>query len=134
MAPLRSLHAHRRTEVTYNGEPSQPHQVTHQPNIKMNKTFRIEKPSSRRRAPTKADTVKAPSVLPSPAPPALTAEQLEDVLRQFDLNPRYGPFVGIDRMKRWERAEKFGLDPPPAVRKLLQSGNAIPQRYRGSLW
>ncbi len=100
----------------------------------MNTSFRAEKPLSRRRAPTKADIAKAPSGLAAPAPPALTPEQLEDVLRQFDLNPRYGPFVGTDRMERWERAERFGLDPPPAVRKLLQSGNAIPQRERGSLW
>ena len=100
----------------------------------MNSSFRAEKPLSRRRAPTKADAAKAPSVLPAPAPPALTAEQLEDVLRQFDLNPRFGPFVGIDRLERWERADKFGLEPPPAIRKLLLSGNAIPQRHRGSLW
>lgn len=95
-------------------------------------TFRAEKPISGRRIPNKATVAKAPSVVP--AQPALTPEQLEDVLRQFDLNPRYGPFVGIDRMERWERAEKFGLDPPPAIHKLLQTGNAIPQRYRGSLW
>lgn len=27
----------------------------------------------------------------------------------FDLDMRYGPFVGIDRLTRWKRAIKFGL-------------------------
>lgn len=74
--------------------------------------FYVKKHNSRRsNAAFKKDAVNAPSIAPAPVQPALTAEQLEGILRKFDLNPRFGPFVGIDRLDRWERAERFGLNP-----------------------
>jgi len=38
-----------------------------------------------------------------------------DILRVFDLTSSYGPCVGITRLQRWERAHKWGLNPPPEV-------------------
>uniref|UniRef100_A0A7N0TVA4 AAA+ ATPase domain-containing protein n=1 Tax=Kalanchoe fedtschenkoi TaxID=63787 RepID=A0A7N0TVA4_KALFE len=46
----------------------------------------------------------------------------EDVLRQFDLNMRYGPSIGMTRLDRWERAKKLGMNPPNDIESLLRSG------------
>jgi DNA polymerase delta subunit 4 len=48
----------------------------------------------------------------------------ERILRQFDLNKKYGPCVGMTRTERWRRAEELGLSPPPAVLVLLQAQGA----------
>lgn len=47
----------------------------------------------------------------------------EDVLRLFDVNPRYGPFSGVDRLMRWERALTWGLNPPEIIRRVIEGGN-----------
>uniref|UniRef100_A0A7N0TBF4 DNA polymerase delta subunit 4 n=1 Tax=Kalanchoe fedtschenkoi TaxID=63787 RepID=A0A7N0TBF4_KALFE len=46
----------------------------------------------------------------------------EDVLRQFDLNMRYGPCIGMTRLDRWERAKKLGMNPPNDIESFLRSG------------
>lgn len=38
-----------------------------------------------------------------------------DILRVFDMTSKYGPSVGISRLQRWERAKKWGLNPPTEV-------------------
>lgn len=38
-----------------------------------------------------------------------------DILRVFDLTSKYGPCVGVTRLQRWERAKKWGLNPPDEV-------------------
>lgn len=43
----------------------------------------------------------------------------ERCLRQFDLATKYGPCVGMTRLERWERAERFGLAPPKEVRDMV---------------
>eukprot|EP00171_Calliarthron_tuberculosum_P002795 IDg2795t1 len=58
----------------------------------------------------------------------VSSTQVENILRLFDLDPRYGPFVGLTRIERWNRAERFGLAPPPEVRQLLQTGGGMAQR------
>ena len=40
-------------------------------------------------------------------------------LRRFDLDMRFGPFVGIDRVTRWERAARAGLSPPLCIRDII---------------
>ncbi|RIB01512.1 DNA polymerase delta, subunit 4-domain-containing protein [Gigaspora rosea] len=45
----------------------------------------------------------------------------EKVLNEFDLNYKYGPCVGLKRLDRWERARKFGLNPPMEVKELLMT-------------
>lgn len=37
------------------------------------------------------------------------------ILRVFDMTSKYGPYVGITRLERWERAKKWGLQPPEEV-------------------
>ncbi|CAG8571789.1 8336_t:CDS:2, partial [Racocetra fulgida] len=48
-----------------------------------------------------------------------TITEAEKVLQAFDLNYKYGPCVGLKRLDRWERARKFGLNPPTEVKELL---------------
>ncbi|KAI1427969.1 DNA polymerase delta, subunit 4-domain-containing protein [Xylaria sp. FL1777] len=43
----------------------------------------------------------------------------EKILRYWDVSSQYGPCVGITRLKRWQRAEKLGLNPPPEVLAVL---------------
>lgn len=47
-----------------------------------------------------------------------TKDQLEQI-HQFDWNSRFGPHIGLSRMERWQRADRFGLDPPIEIRDLL---------------
>lgn len=119
----------------------------------MDKFVRVEKPFLQKSAPIK---VTSKSVLPSSEPPAapkleewadiastepgsvdvstLSADQIEDILRLFDLNPAYGPFVGIDRLFRWQRAEKWGLQPPTIIREIIDTKRAVARRDGGFLW
>ncbi|KAI1214457.1 DNA polymerase delta, subunit 4-domain-containing protein [Annulohypoxylon truncatum] len=48
----------------------------------------------------------------------------EKVLRYWDVSSQYGPCVGMDRTKRWMRAEKLGLNPPLEVLAVLQKEEA----------
>jgi hypothetical protein len=42
-------------------------------------------------------------------------------LIRFDYNYRYGPSRGITRLKRWERAQKYNLNPPEEIKtKILK--------------
>ncbi|CAH0041308.1 unnamed protein product [Clonostachys solani] len=43
----------------------------------------------------------------------------EKVLRYFDVSSQYGPCIGIARRKRWDRAERLGLNPPVEVLAVL---------------
>lgn len=45
-----------------------------------------------------------------------------DLLTQFDLDARYGPALHLTRLERWERARRFGLEPPVEVKRLLDGG------------
>lgn len=42
-----------------------------------------------------------------------------NILRQFDLNLRFGPSLGISRIQRWCRADDLGLQPPKDVKRML---------------
>ncbi|KAI0402344.1 DNA polymerase delta, subunit 4-domain-containing protein [Xylaria palmicola] len=43
----------------------------------------------------------------------------EKILRYWDVSSQYGPCVGINRIKRWQRADKLGLNPPIEVLAVL---------------
>ncbi|KAI1328562.1 hypothetical protein F5Y16DRAFT_368731 [Xylariaceae sp. FL0255] len=43
----------------------------------------------------------------------------EKILRYWDVSSQYGPCVGITRMKRWQRADRLGLNPPLEVLAVL---------------
>jgi len=69
----------------------------------------------------------------------LKRKLIERKLRIFDLNPRFGPFVGIKRIDRWKRAEDFKLNPPMAIWKLMQANpsaknGGVPKRDFPSIW
>ena len=55
----------------------------------------------------------------APAHVPLTKTE-EDELRAFDLDYSFGPCAGPTRLVRWERAAKFGLNPPQRVKDILQ--------------
>lgn len=119
----------------------------------MDKFVRVEKPFQQKSAPVK---LSAKPGLPSSEPPAapkleewadiasadaggvdvstLSADQIEDILRLFDLNPAYGPFVGVDRLFRWHRADKWGLQPPTIIRDIIETKRAVARRDGGFLW
>lgn len=43
----------------------------------------------------------------------------EKVLRYFDVSSHYGPCIGITRIRRWQRAQRLGLNPPIEVLAVL---------------
>ncbi|KAI9894585.1 MAG: hypothetical protein M1814_001939 [Vezdaea aestivalis] len=49
----------------------------------------------------------------------------ERILRHFDISSQYGPCIGSDRTKRWERASRLDLEPPIEVLAVLLKENAI---------
>ncbi|KAK2712088.1 hypothetical protein QYM36_010945 [Artemia franciscana] len=49
-----------------------------------------------------------------------TEEDAKRVLLEFDFNHRFGPCSGISRRDRWNRAQKFNLNPPEQVLRILQ--------------
>ena len=56
---------------------------------------------------------------------------LSDVLRVFDMTSSYGPYVGISRLSRWERAKKLGLNPPEEVSDGPSSARFSSQTWQG---
>ncbi|WVQ94442.1 hypothetical protein IAU59_001521 [Kwoniella sp. CBS 9459] len=48
-----------------------------------------------------------------------THNDIHHILRVFDMTSSYGPCVGITRLQRWERAKKWGLNPPEEIRTIL---------------
>merc|ERR1712178_265637 len=68
-------------------------------------------------------------------------DDIEEVLRTFDLDPKFGPCIGITRSERWHRASKLGLDPPSTILELLRATNSDNKdvsrnggKYTHSLW
>ncbi|KAJ8128792.1 hypothetical protein O1611_g4840 [Lasiodiplodia mahajangana] len=43
----------------------------------------------------------------------------EKILRYWDVSSQYGPCIGISRLKRWQRADRLGLNPPIEVLAVL---------------
>jgi DNA polymerase delta subunit 4 len=43
----------------------------------------------------------------------------EEELRRFDIDMKYGPCIGVTRLRRWERAAVMGLRPPPHIHDLM---------------
>lgn len=49
---------------------------------------------------------------------------IETILRDFDLTGKYGPCVGITRLERFHRAQKWGLNPPKEIGMILETQEA----------
>merc|ERR1719231_616795 len=62
----------------------------------------------------------APEVHADKSETLATDDEL-DTLRAFDLDPTFGPCVGLSRLSRWSRAARFGLGPPEGVKEILDS-------------
>ncbi|KAH3886716.1 hypothetical protein DPMN_010729 [Dreissena polymorpha] len=55
------------------------------------------------------------------------------VLKEFDLNWKYGPSMGITRLERWARAEKHGMKPSPRVKEIIEA-HPGKEEYTQCLW
>ncbi|SHO76829.1 Uncharacterized protein MSYG_1168 [Malassezia sympodialis ATCC 42132] len=51
--------------------------------------------------------------------------RVEHILRVFDLNPAYGPCMGLTRLERWHRAQEIGESPPEPVRDILETREGV---------
>ncbi|KAI8540606.1 hypothetical protein RHMOL_Rhmol09G0276100 [Rhododendron molle] len=87
----------------------------------------IAKPKGKKSSPIHSaafgsDVAQPPAVLISHASLDLTDDydDNEEMLRQFDMNMKYGPCLGMTRLARWERAHSLGLNPPKDVERLLR--------------
>ncbi|RRT64097.1 hypothetical protein BHE74_00031974 [Ensete ventricosum] len=58
----------------------------------------------------------------------------EERLRQFDMDMRYGPCIGLTRLQRWERAFSMGLHPPADLRNLLSCASGPKSPDLECLW
>ena len=47
-------------------------------------------------------------------------ETIDNELRQFDLNMKYGPVSGLSRTQRWQRAHDLNLNPPSEIKVYLE--------------
>jgi len=74
-------------------------------------------PVSATDAPAKTDVGAASAAVPSR--PVLTDAE-ESELKAFDLTMKYGPCAGLSRIARWNRAHKFGLEPPARIMEILE--------------
>mmetsp|Transcript_45964 Transcript_45964/g.107851 ORF Transcript_45964/g.107851 Transcript_45964/m.107851 type:complete len:150 (-) Transcript_45964:149-598(-) len=52
-------------------------------------------------------------------------------LETFDMCTKFGPCMSMDRLQRWNRASKLGLEPPQRIQKLLE---AFPEMVDKSIW
>lgn len=50
-----------------------------------------------------------------------TPKPEECILRDFDLNLKFGPCCEISRSARWERAKRLGLCPPEEIVSLIET-------------
>ena len=57
--------------------------------------------------------------------------RIHHILRNFDLDPSYGPCLGMTRLERWNRADNLGDDPPVEVYEILMSQEGrLKEEYR----
>lgn len=54
-----------------------------------------------------------------------------EMLKEFDLHMKFGPFIGINRSSRWARAERLDLNPPIEVKEILKKSSP---EYEKDIW
>ncbi|PWN52455.1 hypothetical protein IE53DRAFT_385101 [Violaceomyces palustris] len=52
-------------------------------------------------------------------------DRIQHMLRVFDLDPTYGPCIGMTRLERWERAHELGENPPREIYEILTTKQGI---------
>jgi DNA polymerase delta subunit 4 len=77
---------------------------------------------------------KHSSIETTPIIDQITLDNYENQLRLFDLNLKYGPIIGISRLDRWNRAERFELSPPSQVRDILLDKNIQIKNKNECIW
>ena len=55
------------------------------------------------------------------------------LLKAFDTNSTFGPIIGLSRLDRWMRAQKFGLSPPPDI-LLIINKHPDDHRFTECVW
>jgi len=53
-------------------------------------------------------------------------DEVEEILREFDMNMSYGPCLGLSRMERWQRAVGLGLNPSHQIKDILERAGGMP--------
>jgi hypothetical protein len=59
--------------------------------------------------------------------------RIQHILRVFDLDPAYGPCLGMSRLERWERAEKLGDEPPMEIKEILETREGVLELHQSVL-
>ncbi|PWZ01469.1 hypothetical protein BCV70DRAFT_210682 [Testicularia cyperi] len=72
------------------------------------------------------------------APPSKTIHidhenRVEQMLRVFDLDPSYGPCMGLSRLERWHRAHDLELNPPQEIFDILNTRQGV-QTYATNIF
>ena len=97
---------------------------TKRPAKRANSHFRVTRSTRARTDKNTSKSAERPGGLTSTkVSSTLTQDEIDSarkLLCQFDMNFKYGPCVGIGRTFRWERAQKFELDPPTRVIEILR--------------
>ncbi|EST06463.1 DNA polymerase delta, subunit 4 [Kalmanozyma brasiliensis GHG001] len=66
-------------------------------------------------------TKKTMNVPPSKSVHIDHENRIQQILRVFDLDPNYGPCMGMSRLERWQRAKELDLDPPQEIHDILNT-------------
>lgn len=53
-------------------------------------------------------------------------DEVEEILKEFDMNTSYGPCLGLSRMERWQRAVGLGLNPSHQIKDILERAGGMP--------
>ncbi|RZC69479.1 hypothetical protein C5167_032611 [Papaver somniferum] len=87
-----------------------------------NKTTKSSSSFSKKAATTLGSDQTQPSALISHGSLDLKDDhnENEEILRQFDMNMKYGPCIGMTRLARWERAKNLGMNPPKEIETCLR--------------
>ncbi|XP_062334009.1 DNA polymerase delta subunit 4 [Osmerus eperlanus] len=95
-------------------------------------SFKVVKKARRGEKKEKKPPPSPPQKETEPGPLSVREMELQE-LRQFDLDLRFGPCIGISRMQRWERASLHGLNPPEEIKELMLTRDTDPD-YTHCLW
>lgn len=64
-------------------------------------------------------TKKTMNVPPSKSVHIDHENRIQQILRVFDLDPNFGPCMGMSRLERWQRAKDLDLEPPQEIYDIL---------------
>lgn len=96
--------------------------------------YKQQRPGQVPAAEKKAATRGSPKSAAAALREAAAEEEVEQELRQFDLDSRFGPCAGASRLERWERAQKLGLQPPPNVPNLIRAHGGEASKFNINVW